>query len=219
MTQCNTLNLKLSNSQLNKLKSAITKWNRSNFKFLSSIIGGSIAGNNFPHKLLLTNRQISTPLKPSANNSATNLKLSKTQLHRIGESGGLLGRLLGPLLETGLSLIGNLLKPLGKSVLITTELTAAVSATDKAIHKKMFESEFTTLIISNEEIEDIMRIIRFLEESGFLIKGISGTTKNEAKEQTGGFLGMLLGTLGAILLRKILMPSHLLVKFEIQKYY
>ena len=83
----------------------------------------------------------------------------------------------------------------------------------------MFESEFTTLIISNEEIEDIMRIIRFLEESGFLIKGISGTTKNEAKEQTGGFLGMLLGTLGAILLRKILMPSHLLVNFEIQKYY
>ena len=219
MTQCNTLNLKLSNSQLNKLKSAITKWNRSNFKFLSSIIGGSIAENNFPHKLLLTNTHISTPLKPSANNSATNLKLSKTQLHRIGESGGLLGRLLGPLLETGLSLIGNLLKPLGKSVLITTELTAAVSATDKAIHKKMFESEFTTLIISNEEIEDIMRIIRFLEESGFLIKGISGTTKNEAKEQTGGFLGMLLGTLGAILLRKILMPSHPLVNFEIQKYY
>ena len=217
MTQCNTLNLKLSNSQLNKLKSAITKWNRSNFKFLPSIIGCSIAENNFPHKLLLTNTHISTPLKPSANNSATNLKLSKTQLHRIGESGGLLGRLLGPLLETGLPLIGNLLKPLAKSVLITTALTATVSATEKAIHKKMFKSEFTTLRISTEE--DIMRIVKFLEESGFLIKSVIGTTKNEAKEQTGGFPGMLLGTLGAILLRNFLIMPHLLVNFEIQKYY
>ena len=115
----------------------------------------------------MTNTRNSTPPKPSANNSPTNIKLSKTQLHRTGESGGFLGRLLGPLLETGLPLIGNVLKPLGKGVLITTELTEAVSATDKAIHKKMFESEFTTLIISNDDIEDIVRIVKFLEESGF----------------------------------------------------
>ena len=115
---------------------------------------------------------------------------------KIGQSGGFLDRLLGPLLKTGLPLIGNVLKPLAKSVLILLGLTAAASATDAAIHKKMFGSGFTTLIVSNEEINDI----KSLEESGLLIKGISERIKNEAKEQKGGFLGILLSTLGASLL-------------------
>ena len=80
-------------------------------------------------------------------------------------------------------LTGNVLKPLAKSVLIPLGLTAEASATDAAIHKKMFKSGNVTLIISNEEMNDIMKIIKFLEESRLLIKGISETIKNEAKEQ------------------------------------
>ena len=81
----------------------------------------------------------------------------------------------------------NVLKPLAKSVLITLEITAAVSATDAAIQKKRFSSGMTTLIISNEEMDDILKIIKSLEESGLLIKGVSKTIKNEAKEQTVDF--------------------------------
>ena len=106
--------------------------------------------DNFPHKLLLTNTQFSRLPIAFANNSSANIKLSKSQLHKIGQSGGFLGRILGPLLKTGLSLIGNVLKPLAKSVLIALGLTAAASATDAAIHKKIFGSGNMTLIISNE---------------------------------------------------------------------
>ena len=101
-------------------------------------------------------------------------------------------------------LTGNLLKPLAKSVLITLGLTAAASATDAAIRKKMFGSGVTTFISLNEEMNYIMKIVKSLEESGLLIKGISETIKNESKKQRGGFLGMLLDTLGASLLGNLL---------------
>ena len=96
----------------------------------------------------------------------------------------------------------NILKPLANNVLIPSGLTVAAAETDAAIHKKMFGSGDTALIISNEEINDIMKIIKPLEESGLLIKGVSETIKNEAKEQKGRFLGILLGNLGANLLGK-----------------
>ena len=114
------------------------------------------------------------------------------------------GRVLGPLLKTRLPLIGNLLKPLAKSVLIPLGLIAAASAADEVIHKKMFGSGTTTLIISDEEMDDIMKIVKFLEESGLLMKGVSETIENEAKEQKGGFLSMLVGKLGASLLGNLL---------------
>ena len=98
---------------------------------------------------MLTNTQLSKLLKAFANGSSANIKLSKTQLHKIGQSGGFLGRILGPLLKTGLPLMKNVLKPLAKSVLMLLELTAAALTTDAAIHKKMFGSCMTTLIISN----------------------------------------------------------------------
>ena len=82
-------------------------------------------------------------------------------------------------------LIGNVIKPLAKSVLIPLQLTAAVSATEAAIHMKMFGSGMTTMIISNEEINNIMKIIMSLEESGLLIKGVTEAIRNEAKEQKG----------------------------------
>ena len=84
MTQYNTLNIKLSNSQLNKLKSRIKKWYWSNFDKLSSnAVGDSVDENDFPQKLLLTNRQISKLCNVFSNNVLANMKLSKTQLHKI----------------------------------------------------------------------------------------------------------------------------------------
>ena len=101
-------------------------------------------------------------------------------------------------------LIRNVLKPLAKNLLTPLVLTAAASATDAAILKKMFGSGETTLTICNEEMNDIMKIIKFLKESGLLIKGVNKTIKNEAKEQKGGFLSMLLETVGASLLWNLL---------------
>ena len=177
MTQYNTLNLKFSNSELNKSKSGIKK---STLKMSSNVVGDSNEENNFRHKLLLTNTQDSKLCKAFPNGSSANIKLSKTRFHKIGQSGGFLGRLLGPLLKTGLPLIGNVLKPLVRCVLIPLRLTAAAAATQAVIHKKMFGSSTTTLIIFNEEINDIFEIIKSLEESGLLIKNVSETIKNEA---------------------------------------
>ena len=91
---------------------------------------------DFPHQLLLTNRQVLNLRKAFASNSSTDIKFSKTQLSKMIQSGGFLGRLLGPLLKTGLPLISNVIKPLAKSVLIPLGLTAAASAADAGIHKK-----------------------------------------------------------------------------------
>ena len=125
------------------------------------------------------------------------------------QSGGFLGRLLGPLLKTGLPLIENVIKPLAKSVLIPLGLNAAVSAVNARIHKKILGSgqncaSSTTLIISNNEIDDIINIVKSLEDADLLLKGITETVQNEMKEQKGGFLSMLLGTLGASLLGNLL---------------
>ena len=107
-------------------------------KISLNVVGKSNDENYFLHKLLLINTQLYKVCKAFANGSSANMKLSKTQLHKLRQSGGFLGRLLGPLLKTGLRLIGNVLKPLYKSVLIPLGLTTAASATDAAIHKKMF---------------------------------------------------------------------------------
>ena len=125
MTQYNTLNVKLSNSQINKLKSGIKNVTEVTSKISSNVVGDSNDENNFPQKLLLTNTQVSKFRKAFANNSSANIKLSKNQLHKIEQSGELLGRLLRPLLKTGLPLIGNVLKTLAKSLLIPLGLTAA----------------------------------------------------------------------------------------------
>ena len=144
MTQYNSLNVKLSNSQLNEFKSAIKKETEVVLRLSSNIIGDN--ETNFPHKLVLTNRQVS------------NLRKA-------------LGRLLGPLLKTGLPLIKNMIKPLAKSVLIPLGLTTAASAADAGIQKKILGSgNMTTLIISNDEIEDIIEIVKSYEDSGSLLK-------------------------------------------------
>ena len=103
---------------------------------------------------------------------------------------GLVGRLLGPLLKTGLPIIKSVTSPLAKKFLIALGLTAAA---DAGILKKILGSGHNkTLIISNEEMKDILKIVRSLEGSGSLLKGVSETIKNEAKEEKRGFLSMLL---------------------------
>ena len=106
------------------------------------------------------------------------------------QSGGFLGRLLGPLLKTGLPLISNAIKPLTKSVLVPLGLTAAASAANAGTHKKILGSgnnhhsssaPHTTLIISNDEINDIIKIAKSLEDSGLLLKGVTETVQNEVK--------------------------------------
>ena len=98
------------------------------------MIGNSDDNTNFPHELLLTNRQVANLLKTFAKNTSTDIKLSKTQLSKMIQSGGFLGRHLGPLLRTGLPLMKSVIKPLAKSVLVTLGLTTVASAADAGIH-------------------------------------------------------------------------------------
>ena len=146
MTQYNSLNVKLSNSQLNKLKSAIKNGTEVVLRLSSNMISDN--ETNFPHKLLLTERQVENLRKAFTNHLSTDIKLSKTQLSKIVPSRGFLGRLLCLLLKTRLPLIKNVVKPLPKSVLVPLGLTAAASAADAGIHKKILGSgNMTTLII------------------------------------------------------------------------
>ena len=124
------------------------------------------------------------------------------------QSGGLLRTRPGPLLKAGLPLMKNVIKPLAKSVLIPLGLTAsAASAEDAGIHKKIWRFGATTVIISNGEIEDIIKIVKYLKDSALSLKRVSELIQNEAKEQNGRIFSMLLGTLGAGLLGNILAGS------------
>ena len=200
MTQYNSLNVKLSNSQLNKLKSSIKNENNVVLRISSNMVSNSNDNTNFPHELLLTNRQVANIRKAFANHSSIDIKLSKTQLSKMIQSGGFLGNLLRklavPLMKVAM--------PLGKNALAPLGLSATMSAIDGSTKKKMIGSRTTTLIISNGEMDDILKIVKSLENSGVLLKGVSETIQHEAKEQRRGFLSMLLGTLGASLLGDIL---------------
>ena len=117
------------------------------------MIGDSDDETNFSHELLLTGRQISSIRKAFSNNSTVDIKFSKTQLSKMIQSGGFLGKLLGPLLKTELPLIKNVITSWAKSVLIPLGLTAAAAAADAEILKKTLGSGgHTTLIISNKHI-------------------------------------------------------------------
>ena len=155
--------------------------------------------------MLLTTRQ-NTKLRNDINNNlATDIKLSKSQIKKLIQSGGFLGKLLsklaGLLMKVAMPLVKNVLAPLG--------LTAAMSAIDGGIQKKMRE-EGIQLIIEQEDMNDIIKIIEALENSGILLKGVSKTIENETKEQRGGLLSMFLGTLGASLLGNLLSGKGLM---------
>ena len=171
---------------------------------------------------------------------STDIKLTKVQISKIIQSAGFLGSLLS-------KIAGSLMKvavPLAKSILDPLEIIAAASAIDAGVQNKIHGSGATSSIISNEEMDDIMKIVQALEDSNFLLKGVNKKNKIETKEQKGGCLSMLLGTLGTSLLgnllsgkgtvraregivsagygssiKKALIPPHPLTNFEIKDYY
>ena len=142
----------------------------------SNMIGNSDGETNFIHKLLLTNRQTLSLRKDFNNDTSANIKFSKSQLTKI-QKGGVL-KFLMPLLKSGLPLLKSAVKPLGM-----LGLTAAASATDAAINKKILGSgNHKTLIISNDDMQDLLKIAKSSEDSGILLNGITETVKNEVKE-------------------------------------
>ena len=154
------------------------------------MIGNSDGEANFPHKLLLTNRQVANIRKTFANHTSTDIKLSNAQLTKM-QKGGFF-RFVVPLLKSGLPLLKPVIKPLGMLA-----LTTAASAADTAINKKntwIWKSYY----INNDDMQD----------SGILLDRITETVKNEVKEQKGGSLSMLLGTLGASLLGDLLKKNY-----------
>ena len=132
MTQYNSLNVKLSNSQLNKLKSSIKNETDVVLRISSNMVGDSNDNTNFHHELLLTNRQVANIRKAFAKNASIDIKLSKTQLSKMMQSGGFLGnlsgKLAGPLMKVAVSLAKNVLAPLG--------ISPAMSAIDGSIKKR-----------------------------------------------------------------------------------
>ena len=124
MVEYNTVNAKLSNSQLNKLKSAVKNKQGTNLRINARMFNG----NNLPHELLLTTRQATKLRNAIENNMSTDIRLSKAQISKIIQSGGFLGKLLGPLLKTALP---SVIKPLGLS-----GITAASSAIDAGVQKR-----------------------------------------------------------------------------------
>ena len=169
------------------------------------MIGNSGDETNFSDTFFLTNKQVANLRRAFANHTPTDIKFLKTQLSKMIQSGRFLCRFLGSLLKAGLPLRESVIQPLAKSVLIPLGLTAAASAADARIHKKNSGSgNNTTLMISSNEMKNILEIVKSLEDSGLLSTGVSETTKNEAKEHKGGFLTMLLGTFGASLLGDML---------------
>ena len=198
MVEYSKVNVKLTDTQLKKLKTAVKNKTGSTLRMSLKMFDG----NNLPHELLLTTRQKTKLRNAFNNNMSTDLKLSKAQVSKIIQSGGFLGSLLntlaGPLMKIAVPLAKNLLAPVG--------ITAAASAIDTEIQKKKKKKYIDPghQLISNEEINDIMKIVQALEDSNILLKGVTKTIENEAKEQKGGFLSMLLGTLGASLLGNLL---------------
>ena len=161
------MNVNLSNSQLNKLKSEIKSGTDVILRLSSNMIGNSDDETSFHHKLLLTNRQVANFLKVFANHTSTDIKLSKSQLSKFQKSKFL--RILA-----GLPLLKYIIKPpriLG--------LTAAASATDAAINKKILGSgNHTTQIISNDDLNNLLEVIKSIEKSCILLDGITETVKS-----------------------------------------
>ena len=166
MVEYNKINCKLTNIQLNKLKKAV----KSNEGATLRLGIKNFNKDELPHELSLTTRQ-NTKLRNAINNNlATDIKLSKAQIKKLIQSGGFLGTLLsklaGPLMKVALPLAKNVLAPLG--------LTATMSTIDGSIQKKIHGSGIK-LIIEQEDMNDIMKIVKVLENSGILLKGVNKT--------------------------------------------
>ena len=176
----NTVNVKLSDSQLNKLlKSAVKDPTRVALRINIKIFHG----NNLPCELLWTTRQKTKQRNVFENNMSTDIKLSKTQISKITQSGGFLGslfsKLAGPLMKVAVPLAKHILAPLG--------ITAAASAIDAVIQKKIHASGKIILIISNKEMNDKMKVVQAFEDSNILLKGITKAIKMKQKNKKEDF--------------------------------
>ena len=204
MVEYSKVNVKLTDTQLKKLKTAVK--NKTGPTLIMNL--KMLDGNNLLHELLLTTRE-KTKLRNAFNkNISTDSKLSKAQISKVIQSGGFLGSLLsklaGQLMKVAIPLAKNILPPLG--------IIAAASAIDAGIQKKKQKqtnkqkhgSGRTTLIISNKEMNDIRKIVQAFEDPNILLKGVTKSIKNETKGQKGLFLTMLLGSLGDSLLDNLL---------------
>ena len=191
MVEYSRVNVKITDAQLKKQKTDVKNKAGTTLRMDSKMLDG----NDLPHELLLTTRQKTKLKNAFSNNMSTDLKLSKIiQSGRF--LGSLLSKLAGPLLKVAI--------PLTKNVLAQLGITAAASAIDAGIQKKIHGLGTTALIVSNEEMSEIMTIVQALKDSNILLKGVTRTTTNETKEQQGGFLSMLLGTSEASLLGNLL---------------
>ena len=196
MVEFSRVNVKLTERQLKQLKNAVKDKTGTTLRMSLKMLDVP----DLIYELLLTTRPKTKLRNAFNNNILTDLKLSKAQISKIIRSAGFLGSLLsklaGPLMKVAV--------PLAKRILAPLVITAGGLAIDARIQKKIHGSGTTTLIISNEEINDIMKIVQVFEGSNILLKEVNKTIKNETKEQKGGFLCMLLGTLGASLLGNVL---------------
>ena len=179
MVEYSKVNVKLSDTQLKKLKTAVKNKTGTALRISLKMLNG----NDLPHELLLTTRQKTKLRNAFNNNMSTDLKLSKVQISKIIQSVGFLGSLLSklasPLIKVAISLAKTVLAPLG--------ITAAASAIDTGIQKKGHGSGTTTLIISDEEMKPIMKIVQALNDSNILLKGATKIIKNKAKKQKERF--------------------------------
>ena len=196
MVEYSKVNVKLSDTQLKKLKTAVKNKTGTTLRMSLKMFNR----NDLPHELLLTTKQKTKLRNAFNNNMSTDLQISKAQISKIIQCAEFLGSLLSKLAVT----LMKVAIPLAKKVSASLGITAATWAIDAGIQKEIHGSRTATLIISIEEMNDIMKVVQALEDSHILLKGATKAIKNETKEQKGGFLSMLLGTFGASLRGKLL---------------
>ena len=179
MIEYSKVNVKLSDTQLKKLKIAVKNKTRTTLRMSLNMFNES----DLPHELLLTTRQKAKVVNAFNNNMSTDLKLSKVQISKEIQSVGflrsLLSKLARPLMKVAV--------PLAKTVLAPLGITAAASAINAGIQKKGHGSGTTTLIISDEEMNDIMKIVLALDDSNNLQKGATKTIKNKTNHRKEDF--------------------------------
>ena len=175
MAEYEKVNLKLLNQQIKKLKEAVKSNNGATLR---------ISNENFNkadlfHELFLTQTQINKLREKVENNMSTDIKLNKVQINKLIKSRGALGSILARFLT-------KLIKPaipLGKNILAPLGLSAAMSATDAAIQKKMYGSGTKKAKFSNKDLDDMTKIVKALEDSDVLMKGITETLKNDIRKE------------------------------------
>ena len=199
MVEYSKANLKLSNTQLKKLKNAFKYKTRTTLRMILKMLDV----NDLPHELLLTARQKTSQINAFNNNMSTDLKLTKAQISKILQAGGFLGSLISKLADP----LMKVAVPFAKIIQGHQEQQLLQQLMQE--FKNIYGSGTTNLIISKKEMNDIIKIVEALGDFNILLKGVTKTIKNKTNEQKGEFLSMLLGSLRASLLRNMLVGKEL----------